>query len=82
MDYPINGDGIYAMRTPRSIDVNVDNSLAISCLTNFEICTFEVSGFYQNKVYGLLGTVNSESVMDFTMPDLNVSSDSIYQIAS
>lgn len=74
-DFPVNGDGIYATRTPRSIEVKVDNSLSISCLPNLEVCTFEVSGFYQNKVYGLLGTVNSEHLMDFMMPDSNVSRD-------
>lgn len=72
-DYPVHSDGIYAVRNPHSITVFVDNSLSVNCLINFEVCTVEVSGFYQNKAYGLLGTVNSEKYMDFTMPNLNVS---------
>lgn len=72
-DYPVNGNGLYAERTPYLVIVHVDESLQVECTPDLQICIFVVSSFYFNKVYGLLGTVSFDSRTDFTMPDMTVS---------
>lgn len=71
-EFPIYGDGLYAIRNTNSIDVRVDNSVFLTCTILLDLCLIEISGFYYNKVYGLLGSMTTETFMDFTMPDMNV----------
>ncbi len=76
-DFPIQGEGIYAIRNAYSIQVYVDDSVFVMCTPQLDICTVQVSGFYQNMAYGLLGSPNAETVADLTMSDMNVSTSRI-----
>lgn len=45
---------------------------SVSCSTIHDLCTVKVSGFYQGKTNGLLGTLNNENFDDMSSLDGNV----------
>ena len=71
-DFPVYGDGIYAVKTPYTVEIYVDNSAHVTCTSLLDVCLVEVSGFYYNEVHGIMGTVNSDSYIDFTLPNKKV----------
>lgn len=45
----------------------------LNCNLQFDLCWFEVSGWYYGKTAGLLGTINNEQFDDFTTPNNHIS---------
>ena len=43
-----------------------DTEFALSCNVQFDLCWFEVSGWYFGKTAGVLGTMNNENFDEFT----------------
>lgn len=53
--------------------VQSSKGFQLNCNMQFDLCWFEVSGWYFGKTAGLLGTINNEQFDDFVSPNNQIS---------
>nr|ATU82717.1 venom apolipophorin-like protein 1 [Pristhesancus plagipennis] len=74
-EYPLKVGLLKAWKSPYSVGLKTKAGVVIHCTPNVDSCTFIVSGFYFNKLRGLLGNLNYEQFDDLYLPQGNVGSD-------
>ncbi|XP_037295541.1 apolipophorins isoform X2 [Manduca sexta] len=68
--FPVVEQDVFAFRqTSGRIGLGSKYGLMAFCTSKFEVCYFEVNGFYLGKLRGLLGDGNNEPYDDFRMPN-------------
>lgn len=55
--------------------ITSDTEFSLSCNVQFDLCWFEVSGWYFGQTAGLLGTMNNEPFDEYTTSYNNITTD-------
>uniref|UniRef100_A0A8D9BZI6 Apolipophorins n=1 Tax=Cacopsylla melanoneura TaxID=428564 RepID=A0A8D9BZI6_9HEMI len=67
-EYPVRSKNIHSWRQYGKVLILGLSGVFVECSDSFDLCSVTVNGYYQNKVYGLLGAHNLEPYLDFTLP--------------
>ncbi|XP_046812149.1 apolipophorins [Lucilia cuprina] len=63
---PLKLNDVTISRDLDILSINSDTEFSLSCNVQFDLCWFEVSGWYFGKTAGVLGTMNNEIFDEFT----------------
>ena len=72
MELPLQYDNTTVIREDNIVRVENARGMVYECDINRQRCTLHLSGWYYNKVAGLLGTYDNEAVNDFSTPSMRV----------
>ncbi|EDW76449.2 uncharacterized protein Dwil_GK14654 [Drosophila willistoni] len=64
---PLKLDAVTIYRELDVLSITSDTQFSLHCNVQFDLCWFEVSGWYFAKTAGLLGTLNNEPFDEYTM---------------
>ncbi|KAL1456907.1 hypothetical protein WDU94_001594, partial [Cyamophila willieti] len=67
-EYPVRSKNIHSWRQYGKVMILGLSGVFVDCSESFDLCSVTVNGYYQNKVYGLLGAHNLEPYLDLTLP--------------
>jgi len=65
-ELPVEMDNIIIVRDGDMVLFNSDKGFTVTCDVTNDVCMLNISGWYYNKVAGLLGTYTNEKTDDFT----------------
>lgn len=68
-DFPVLGTELYAWRSFHSIHLLSLAGVRVHCSVNLSPCHVVVSGYYHNKLRGVLGNANGEPKGDLQLPN-------------
>lgn len=71
-EYPAFSGELSAWRRYHTVNMRSNAGVMAVCSLNLDACAFHISGYYFDKVRGLLGTLNNEDYDDFTLPNNKV----------
>ncbi|CAH0386450.1 unnamed protein product [Bemisia tabaci] len=74
-EYPAFSGELSAWRRYHTVNMRSNAGVMAVCSLNLDACAFHISGYYFDKVRGLLGTLNNEDYDDFTLPNNKISTE-------
>ncbi|XP_005177435.1 apolipophorins [Musca domestica] len=72
---PLKLGGVTITRELDILTITSDTEFSLSCNVQFDLCWFEVSGWYFGQTAGLLGTMNNEPFDEYTTSYNNITTD-------
>nr|XP_013118557.1 unnamed protein product [Stomoxys calcitrans] len=72
---PVKLGGVTISRDLDILTITSDTEFSLSCNVQYDLCWFEVSGWYFGQTAGLLGTMNNEPYDEYTTSYNNVTTD-------
>lgn len=68
-ELPLSFESVSMVRDGNMVHLHSDKGFTVSCDVTNDVCMLNISGWYHNKVAGLLGTYTNEKSDDFMMAD-------------
>jgi hypothetical protein len=68
-EYPVRSGDLKAWRRSYSVGAATKAGMLVICRENLQACYVRVSGFYFNRLQGLMGNGNYEPYDDLTLPE-------------
>lgn len=74
---PVKINDVVVYRDNDILAVRSANGFKLKCNLQFDLCWFELSGWYSGKTAGILGTMNNEPFDDLIMPNRIIATEEI-----
>lgn len=72
---PLKLEGVTVSRDLDVLTISTNKEYSLNCNVQFDLCWFEVSGWYFGNTAGLLGTMNNEPYDEYLMANNSIATD-------